>query len=266
MRDKDKVVWSSDGTSDFWLYEATESEVAGEYSLLDSDDYIIKDYQPHIDDARNELLNMYIEDGDSESAVEILNASDDKVVDLYCDYFGAEAIDLDDARSRLSYKDDAWDPDYEDLEDSIAPAVAEQCYHNYLWMIGNYQRWNGGREALGFFTDAEQGLISTCYPNYDSTAELINDDGNLAFTEYTHDTPMGGTLMTLYSFKDKASFDAAEEYINTEYTETDYEGNQRHIPEYWGYEASIDDLAEDFNAVSAWIDNGWLTPVSAKLW
>ena len=133
-----------------------------------------------------------------------------------------------------------------DLEESIIPAIENQCYNDMIWFIGNYQRWDGGHHALGFFDDVEKGIKKVCYPNYDSTAVLYDDDGELCFTEYSHDTPMGGTSMTLYSFKDAAAFDRANE-----------DGEDYDL---------VYDYAEDFDMVEKWIDEGLLTPVSSKLW
>ena len=230
MRDKDNIVWSSTANTDFWLYDATDEDVIDQYSEYYDDDVILMD---------GESANI--------------------------DTVSADEMDVDEMRSVLADDNYLEELDYEELEQYIAPAVAGQCYNNYLWFIGNYQRWSGGHEALGFYDNAEDGLISVCYPNYDSHSELLNDDGSLVFTEYTHDTPMGGTYMTLYSIKDADTWNAAEDWLNTEYTELDTEGNERHIPEYWGYEADISDVAEDFDVVRELIERGYLTPVSAKL-
>lgn len=195
-------------------------------------------------------------------------APDEEIIDAYNETsWGSndEEITVDEMREYFA-SDYDYDPDYEDMEWNVAPSIASHCYADCLWLIGNYQRWNGGHQALAYYSDAEDGIISVCYPDYDSTSMLIDVDGDLAFTEYTHDTPTGGTMMYLYSFKDQAAWDAAEEYINTEYTEKDSDGNDRHIPEYWGYEASIDDLAEDYDAVKDWIDHGWLTPIKANIY
>ena len=136
-----------------------------------------------------------------------------------------------------------YDADYEDLKYDIAPAVAKQCYGGHLWFIGNYQRWDGGREAMGYYDDAEKGLVDVCYPNYDSHSWLVNEDGAVVFGESNHDAPMGGTSMTLYSFKDRQAYDAAD---NEEDGDGVYYGN------------------EDFASVKHWIEQGWLTPVDAN--
>ena len=160
------------------------------------------------------------------------------------DYMDSDGeYDFDRLRSRL-LPDWDYDPDYEDLEEYIIPEIEKQCYNGMIWFIGNYQRWDGGRHALGFFDDVEKGLQKVCYPNYDSTAVLYDDDGDLCFTEYSHDAPMGGTAMTLYSFKNAAAFDRANE-----------DGEDYDL---------VYDYAEDFDMVEKWIDEGLLTPIDAK--
>ena len=263
MRDKNNIVWSSTATHDFWLYEATDAEVVFEYKEYHDPDAIASDYQPDIDFARKELYNEYSADEDYEMLGELKLAGDSEVIEMYCDYFGAEAVTVDDMRSYLAYGDADYDADYEDLEMNIAPEIAQQCYNDYLWVIGNYERWDGGHIAFAFYDNAKKGVISICYPGYDSHSKLLDDDGNIVFTESTHDTPMGGTYMTLYSIKDENVWDAAEEYLNNDYIVTDNDGKEWHIPEYWGYEADILEISEDADALSALIDMGYLTPVRA---
>ncbi len=133
--------------------------------------------------------------------------------------------------------------DYEDLVETVIPEIAKQCYGDMIWFVGNYQRWDGGHDAIGYFDDVENGIKSVCYPNYDSTAVLSRDEnGNVVFSESSHDAPMGGTSMTLYSFKDKQSYDAADE---------DNEDGAEGI--YYD--------SEDPKTVHMWIEKGYLTPI-----
>ena len=259
MRDLDKIVWSSTANHDYYFYKATDDEIRADYEEVFGEDFVLPS---EIDKLRQDIVDGYLDDGDLDSALEWKSVDDDEVLD----YYGYEVKDIDDMRSELANDEMSEVIDYDNLVESIAPEIERQCHNNVFWMVGNYQRWNGGHSAYAFFDDVEKGLVKVCYPNYDSTADLINDNGNLVFTEYTHDAPMGGTYMTLYSFKDADAWNAAEDWLNTEYTELDYEGNERHIPEYWGYEADISDVAEDADVLSAFIERGYLTPVSAKLW
>lgn len=226
------TIWSSTQNLD-WVYDAPDDEIVNVYAF--------------------DFWEIPLKSG---SVVDITD-------ELDIDTIPPEDIDIDAMRRKIEY---SWDGESEEAEltDTIIPEIEKQCAGNMIWAIGNYQRWDGGHQALGFYSDVEDGIRSLCYPDYDSSSALINDGGNLMFTESSHDAPMGGTAMTLYSFKDNASIDAAEDYINEEYTEIDSEGVAHKIPEYWGYEASVDDLAEDFDAVNEWIHRGWLTPIDAN--
>lgn len=232
-RGQSTTIWRSTRDLDFWLDVATDEDIV--------DAYVAN---------RNEVI---LKSGETVSADEV----------------DVAAIPFEDMDIDLMLRDitSNWDGEMEllDLTNAVIPEIEKQCADNMIWAIGNYQRWDGGHRALGFYSDVEDGIRSLCYPDYDSSSALINDGGNLVFTESSHDAPVGGTAMTLYSFKDNASINAAEDYINEEYTEIDSEGVAHKIPEYWGYEASVDDLAEDFEAVDEWIRHGWLTPIDANL-
>ena len=231
-RGQSTTIWSSTQDLDFWWDAATNEDIVDAYAA-NRDEVILKS-------------------GETVSAVE---------VDVAAIPF--EDMDIDRMLQDITSN---WDGEMEleVLTNMVIPEIEKQCAGNMIWAIGNYQRWDGGHQALGFYSDVEDGIRSLCYPDYDSSSALINDGGNLVFTESSHDAPMGGTAMTLYSFKDNASINAAEDYINEEYTEIDSEGVAHKIPEYWGYEASVDDLAEDFEAVDEWIRHGWLTPIDAN--
>ena len=212
----DSVVWSSKAAED-WVYGLSDEEVLNE---------CLSSYEFYGD------LDSYYEYGDIDPDSD---GSDDHDVTHW---------DIDGLRGRLLPGDD-YDPDYEELEYNIIPAIEKQCYDNEIWFVGNYQRWDGGHDALGYFDDVEKGILKVCYPNYDSTATLYyDDDGNLTFTESSHDAPMGGTAMTLYSFKDKAAYDAADDY-------------QASIEE----DGSVDYSKEYGPDVKVWIEKGWFTPI-----
>lgn len=133
------------------------------------------------------------------------------------------------------------DSDHEDLVESVIPEIEKQCYGNMIWVVGNYQRWDGGHSAVGYYDDVEKGIEDICYPNYDARTVLYEDEnGNVCFTEYSHDTPMGGTAMTLYSFKDRDAFDKADS--------DDEEG-------------AVYYDSEDPETVHGWIEKGYLTPI-----
>lgn len=231
-KEQSSTLWSSTQDLD-WIYDATDDEIINIYAF--------------------DFWEIPLKSGD---VVTITDETDVATIP-------PEDVDIDAMRRDIAR---SWDgeTEFEYLTSTIIPEIEKQCAGNMIWAIGNYQRWDGGRRALGFYSDVEDGIKSLCYPEYDSSSALINDGGNLVFTESSHDAPMGGTAMTLYSFKDIASINAAEDYINEEYTEIDSEGIAHKIPEYWGYEASVDDLAEDFDAVDEWIQRGWLTPIDAN--
>lgn len=101
-------------------------------------------------------------------------------------------------------------------------------------------------------TNISKELVDICYPDYDSKTILYDDNGNLAFTEYSHDAPVGGTSMIFYSFKDQASYDKAIDEVAAE------------VEEDWGYYPDMDDLGEDPAYLQRWIDEGLLVPISAN--
>lgn len=190
----DKVIWKSDGMSDYIWYEAT----------------------------------------------------DDEIIERAQEYgYDLEDDDIDALRSKLA--DVESTTDYEDLEYGIVPEIEKQCPYSYLWLVGNYQRWDGGHSAVGFYTDAAKGIISVCYPNYDSTSTLYyNDEGNLSFTESSHDAPMGGTEMVLYRLRDDQAIDEIE-----------------NLKDEYGDWYSITYAGDDPDAVYRWIEEGLLVPIKS---
>lgn len=186
---------------------------------------------------------------------EILAEAEDFGIDIeeYTDETTGE-IDIESIRNQIVDSD--YDADYEDLKMNVAPAIAKECPSDYLWVVGDYQRWDGARAALKCYTDAEQGVMDLCYPEYDSISELFYDsDGNLSWTEYTHDAPMGGTHMTFYRFKDQNTFD--------EFDRGEYE-DPNDIA-YYGkyYYGEVDYACEDPDVVRAWIEQGILVPIKS---
>lgn len=180
------------------------------------------------------------------------DATDDEIIqlgedlDLLDDFIDDDGnVDVSGLRDRLvDYDDEA---DYDDLVMNVAPAIARQCPGNYLWLIGNYQRWDGGHHALGFYKDAARGIVDACYPGYDSTSELYyNDEGYLAFGESSHDAPMGGTEMVLYRLRD----DRAEDEIEA-------------MQDEYGDWYSITYAGDDIGAVEKWIESGILVPITS---
>lgn len=201
----DNVIWDSEATRD-WLWGLTKDEKVRK--LFDAG-YSEDDFAEYDDDGN-------VVDFDEDTI-------DDLLLDRYC---GSD-----------------YDADYEKLQNKVAPAIAKQCYGGYLWLLGNYQRWNGGHTAMGYYSDAENDIVDICYPRYDSHSWLSNEDGKVVFGESSHDAPMGGTSMTLYSFKDRESYDDAD-------NDEDGEG--------------VDFGCEDIASVKRWIEQGWLTPVDAN--
>ena len=167
-RGQSTTIWSSTQDLDFWLYDATNGEIVDAYV--------------------DNMYEVILKSGETVSADE---------VDVTAIPF--EDMDIDRMLREITSN---WDGEMEleDLTDVVIPEIEKQCAGNMIWAIGNYQRWDGGYHALGFYSDVEDGIRSLCYPNYDSSSALINDGGNLVFTESSHDAPVGGTAMTLYSF------------------------------------------------------------------
>ena len=151
--------------------------------------------------------------------------------------------------------------DYEDLINNVIPMISKQCYYDYIWFIGTYKTWQKSNDAIGFYKDAEKGIEDVCYPGYDNTSVLyIDDKGEIVWTEYSHDAPMGGSDMKLYSFKDKASYDRAVEIADEMYEEE--EGTT--FRDDYGYEQDVDDVAEWSDWLNRVIDEGLLTGIPVK--
>lgn len=159
-----------------------------------------------------------------------------------------EVAEMDENEIRDYFLDDPWywdEADEEDLKNNIIPEIENQC-SNGLWLAGDYQRWDGAHAAMFYSEDVENGVIEVCYPGYDATTELVRDmDGRVYFTEYSHDAPMGGTAMYLYTITD---LDKSLEIADEIYPEDD-----------WEHE--LYEVAEDAKWIKACIDRGVMVPV-----
>ena len=211
MRD-DRVIWSSTSTED-WIFNCTEADKGDliEQFLYtdDNEEYYDELFSQDIEELKNMAYDSYIE--------------------------------------MCRFGDDL---DYEQLKEFVVPMIEEQDTESgYLWVVGNYQRWDGGHDALASYGDIEDGLESICYPDYDSRADIcVDKEGNVYFTEYSHDAPMGGTSMYLYLLDDAAAANnLADELFGTD------------------YEYSWQELSDDFEWVKAAIERGILRPVKYDL-
>lgn len=220
----DDIIWNSNAAEDY-IFSLSDNELVDE--LLDT-----------TLDPASYLIDFPEED------IDFTSLSDDELYSLSWDY--------DEIRNHLLPDFEFYDPDYEELDSRIIPNIEDRCYNGELWLIGNYQRWDGGHSALKYITNISKELVDICYPNYDTKAIIYDDNGNLAFTEYSHDAPVGGTSMIFYSFKDQASYDKAVDEVAAE------------VEEDWGYYPDMDDLGEDPEYLKRWIDEGLLTPISAN--
>lgn len=174
-----------------------------------------------------------------------------------------EGLSEDELRDRAydEYIDMPDNLDYEDLKERVIPMISKQCYNDYIWFIGTYKTWQKSNDAIGFYTDAEKGIEKVCYPGYDNTSVLYTDDkGEIVWTEYSHDAPMGGSDMKLYSFKDKAAFDRAVEIADEMYEEE--EGST--FKDDYGYYQDVDDVAEWSDWLNRVIDEGLLTGIPVQ--
>ena len=252
-----KVIWSSSGTEDFWLYEAEDSEVVEEFKV-NNEDYIAYDYEPDIESAKQELFEMFTEDGDEDGLASLEEASNMDIAEMYCDEFGFFTCSVSDMRDKivdLECYDYDYNPDYECLVETIIPNIEKKCYGGYLWLSGGYQTWRGNHSVWKLCDNIEKDIINICYPDYDSTAELFDDDGDLTFTEYSHDAPTGGTHIKFYSFKDRSAADRAVRVINKVWN----------IEAEQGEAAELEELVDDGEAVNFWVENGLLTPIGANI-
>lgn len=184
---------------------------------------------------KDELLDDFM-GCDEEEYEELVDKDIDEIRDMALDYYSGLV-------------ENGLDMDIEQLEEWIIPMIKKQCYNDCFWLVGNYQRWDGGTKAIGFMEEIAEGLLSVCYPSYDSHSWLYEEDGDILFSETNHDAPTGGTSMKLYSFKTPEDWNKAEEYL----------------PDYGVDDYTLYDDATDFELVEKWIEKGLLTPIKNKM-
>ena len=155
--------------------------------------------------------------------------------------YSIDEADEDDLLSVLMPDD--VDLDYENFEQNIVPMVEKQCkdYNETLVLFGSAANWQGSREACAIISADE--FEDYIYPNYAANTKIYSDNGALFYTQSSHDTPMGGTAMYLYSFKSDDDYEKASHLCDTE----DWEGD------------FVDDA--EYKEVGEAIKQGFLTPV-----
>ena len=176
----------------------------------------------------DELKQIYIEDyGDEEiNGVPVEEATEEDFLNFF----------------RPEEKDYA----YEDFMESVLPEIEKQCAGGYLVFCGEAANWHSRGHAAKITTiDEVDKLI---YGGYDKTVVISVDNGDLFYTEYSHDVPTGFTL-GLYSFKSDEDIQKAEAFLK-EYLEDEEFDMYYFTSEYVGC-AGVDKL----------IEQGLLTPI-----
>ena len=135
---------------------------------------------------------------------------------------------------------------YEDFMESVLPEIEKQCAGDYLVFCGEAANWHSRGHAAKITTidDVEKLL----YDGYEKTVVISVDNGNLFYTEYSHDVPTGFTL-GLYSFKSDEDIQKAEAFLK-EYLEDE---------EFDMYYFTSDYIGCD--GVDKLIEQGLLTPI-----
>lgn len=213
---KDNAFWSSEATVDEIL-SSNDREYLIDTFLWDYDDYKEEDEESVYDRSIEDLREL-----------------------AYNQYVGSDALAFD----------------YEDLVTNLIPEFEKQANttYPYLWVVGNYQKWDGGHEAFGFYEDIEEGILDICYPDYESTSSLcVDENNNVYFTETNHDTPMGGTLMYLYYFDDTMIDEATEIALELD----GYQSDDEYFEDY-GYYCDWEYYKDTIEWVSKAIDKGVL--------
>lgn len=161
--------------------------------------------------------------------------------------YGSDIVEADDDDLRSFLMPNDIDLDYEDFEDNIMPMIENQCANDVLVLFGSAANWRGAREAGAVISVDE--FKDYIYPDYEATSRICSDNGNLYYTQSSHDTPMGGTIMYLYSFKDNESYEKASSLCDekTDSGEIEWQGDFK------------DDA--DYKEIRMAIDQGFLTPV-----
>lgn len=176
----------------------------------------------------DELKQLYIEDyGDEEiNGVPVEEATEEDFLEFF----------------RPEDKDYA----YEDFMESVLPEIEKQCAGGYLVFCGEAANWHSRGHAAKITTiDDVDKLL---YDGYEKTVVISVDNGNLFYTEYSHDVPTGFTL-GLYSFKSDEDIQKAEAFLK-EYLEDEEFDMYYFTSEYVGCD-SVDKL----------IEQGLLTPI-----
>ena len=172
-----------------------------------------------------------------------------------CDYNGWDTIDngtpvedASDEELRAYITPDFEDYDggaYEDFIEAILPEIEKQCVGDFLVFYGEAANWHSRGEATKVINIDE--LESIVFPNYDATTSINVDNGNLIFSESSHDVPTGFS-MGLYSFKSDDDFMKAEEELKKIFDDEDFD--MYYFKDYVG-----------FNEVKTLIESNLLTPV-----
>lgn len=134
---------------------------------------------------------------------------------------------------------------YEDFIEAILPEIEKQCVGDFLVFYGEAANWHSRGEAAKVINIDE--LESIVFPNYDATTSINVDNGNLIFSESSHDVPTGFS-MGLYSFKSDNDFMKAEEELKKIFDDEDFD--MYYFKDYVG-----------FNEVKTLIESNLLTPV-----
>jgi hypothetical protein len=135
---------------------------------------------------------------------------------------------------------------YEDFMESILPEIKKQCAGDYLVLCGEAANWHSRGHAAKITTIDEADKL--LYDGYEKTVVIGVDNGNLFYTEYSHDVPTGFTL-GLYSFKSDEDIQKAEAFLK-EYLEDE---------EFDMYYFTSDYIGCD--GVDKLIEQGLLTPI-----
>ena len=161
---------------------------------------------------------------------------------------GTPVEDASDEELRAYITPDFEDYDggaYEDFIEAILPEIEKQCVGDFLVFYGEAANWHSRGEAAKVINIDE--LESIVFPNYDATTSINVDNGNLIFSESSHDVPTGFS-MGLYSFKSDDDFMKAEEELKKIFDDEDFD--MYYFKDYVG-----------FNEVKTLIESNLLTPV-----
>lgn len=218
----EKVIWKSNAQYEYWSNRATKAEII---DYLEMNDYFGDVYglldENEVESAFDECYEEMLEQG-----LEADDFDTEEKADALVEYGMRKWEDLIDIeKGRDLILDDDYiaggECDLEDLQNMFDEEYGEFTdYSKYdtIYVVGDYQRWDGGHRVSAVF---ENGLADAvervCYPGYDNIATLYKDEnGNLTFTESSHDAPMGGTSLNFYCLTDDdADFDSIDEAIES---------------------------------------------------